>query len=473
MRLTEARQGVRMLKFMDVFGRWETSELSQLEAAELLGMGERTFRRWCRRYEEDGESGLLDRRIGKASGKRVPVDRCEEVETLYRTRYQGFTARHFHEHLVRDHRFAWSYSWTKAFLQSRNLLPKAAHRGAHRRRRPRRPLPGMMLHQDASRHAWLAKGPALDLVVTMDDATSEIYSAFLVEEEGTASTFRALLEVFGRHGLPLSLYTDRGSHYFRTTEAGGKVDRGQSTQVGRALAHLGVEHIAAYSPQARGRSERLFQTLQDRVPKELALAGIAEMAAANAWLRDTYIPAHNARFAVAAEQEGNAFVAVPGLNLAEVLCVQEERVVGNDNCVSFLNRKLQIPESPLRPHFVKAAVKVHQYPDGTLAIFHGRRCLGRYDRDGVPVAETRTADRDGNTVVPSRRKSGAGLGAVKDASRREAVAPPKARPSLTAPPRGANSRARSAPGNGPDSPTRKWPLETPLLQRTKQERAAT
>ena len=214
MRLTEARQGIRMLKFLDVFGRWEASELSQLEAAELLGMGERTFRRWSRRYEEEGEAGLLDRRIGKASGKRVPVDRCAEVEALYRTRYQGFTARHFHEHLVREHRFAWSYSWTKTFLQSRNLLAKAARRGAHRRKRPRRPLPGMMLHQDASRHAWLPQAPPLDLVVTMDDATSEVYSAFLVEEEGTASTFRALLEVIGRHGLPLSLYTDRGSHYF-------------------------------------------------------------------------------------------------------------------------------------------------------------------------------------------------------------------------------------------------------------------
>ena len=211
MRLTEARQGVRMLKFMDVFGRWEAAALTQLEAAELLGVGERSFRRWCRRYEEEGETGLLDRRIGKASDRRVPVDRCEEVEHLYRTRYQGFTARHFHEHLVRDHRFGWSYSWTKAFLQSRNLLPKAEHRGAHRRKRPRRPLPGMMLHQDASRHAWLSDGLALDLVVTMDDATSEIYSAFLVEEEGTDSTFRALLEVFGRHGLPLSLYTDRGT----------------------------------------------------------------------------------------------------------------------------------------------------------------------------------------------------------------------------------------------------------------------
>ena len=475
MRLTEARQGIRMLKFLDVFGRWEASELSQLEAAELLGMGERTFRRWSRRYEEEGEAGLLDRRIGKASGKRVPVDRCAEVEALYRTRYQGFTARHFHEHLVREHRFAWSYSWTKTFLQSRNLLAKAARRGAHRRKRPRRPLPGMMLHQDASRHAWLPQAPPLDLVVTMDDATSEVYSAFLVEEEGTASTFRALLEVIGRHGLPLSLYTDRGSHYFYTAEAGGKVDRSQPTQVGRALSHLGVEHIAAYSPQARGRSERLFQTLQDRLPKELALAGITTMDAANAWLRDTYIPAHNVRFAVKAEQEGRAFVAVPALDLTEVLCVQEERVVGNDNCVAFLNRRLQIPESPLRAHFVRATVKVHQYPDGGLAIFHGRLCLGRYNCDGVLLDALRLqpGHRKSKTVVASCRQPGAVLGTVKDATRRDAVASPGARPSLTAPARGSHAQGRSAPGNGPDSPTRKCPSETPLLRRTKHERAAT
>lgn len=473
MRRTAARQGVRMLKFMDVLGRWEASELSQLEAAELLGMGERTFRRWCRRYEEEGEAGLLDRRIGKVSGKRVPVDRCDEVEALYRTRYQGFTARHFHEHLVRDHRFAWSYSWTKAFLQSRNLLPKAPRRGAHRRKRPRRPLPGMMLHQDASRHAWLANEPPLDLVVTMDDATSEIYSALLVEEEGTASTFRALLEVFARHGLPLSLYTDRGSHYFYTAEAGGKVERGQSTQVGRALSHLDVEHIAAYSPQARGRSERLFQTLQDRLPKELALAGITTIDAANAWLRDTYIPAHNARFAVKAEQEGSAFVAVPGLDLTEVLCVQEDRVVGNDNCVSFLNRRLQIAASPLRAHFVRATVKVHQYPTGGLAIFHGRLCLGRYDSNGLLLVTPQPDRHASETVVASRHQPGAVLGAVKDAARRDAVASPRARPSLTAPARGTHAQGRSAPGNGPDSLTRKWPSEKPLLHRTKQQRAAT
>jgi transposase len=383
MRRTEAHQGVRMIKFSEIWERCEAAEFSQLEAAELLGMSERTFRRWSRRYEEDGEAGLLDRRLGKASGKRVPIDRGAEVEALYRTRYAGFTAKHFHEHLVKNHRFSWSYSWTKAFLQTRGLLPKAKRRGAHRRKRERKPLPGMMLHQDGSRHQWLEGQPALDLIVTLDDATSAIYSAFLVEEEGTASTFRALAEVFGKHGLPLSLYTDRGSHYFLTPKAGGKVDRMQPTQVGRALAHLGVEHIAAYSPEARGRSERMFQTLQDRLVKELALNRIASVEAANSFLRDAYIPAHNARFAAKASQPGTAFVAIQGVDLGEILCVQEDRQVGNDNCVAFNRLKLQIPQSPLRSHFVKANVKVRHYPDGSHAVFHGPRCLGRYDQKGA------------------------------------------------------------------------------------------
>ncbi len=383
MRRSEALQGVHVMRFLDILGRCEAAEFNQVEAAELLGIDERTFRRWRQRFEDDGEAGLLDRRLGKASGKRVPVDRADEVEALYRERYRGFTTRHFHEHLVAEHKFSWSYTWTKTFLQSKGLLEKAKRRGAHRRKRPRRPMPGMMLHQDGSRHAWLQGQPALDLIVTLDDATGAIYSAFLVEEEGTASTFRALKETFGAHGLPMSLYTDRGAHYFHTPEAGGKIDRKRPTQVGRALEQLGVEHIGAYSPQARGRSERAFQTLQDRLVKELALAGIDTIEAADAFLRDVYLPAYNARFAAPPAEPGSAFVAIPGVDLDEILCVQEERQVGNDNCVSFNRLKLQIPESPLRPHFVKARVKVHLYPDGSHALFLGPRCIGRYDTQGA------------------------------------------------------------------------------------------
>lgn len=391
MRRTEALQGVRMMRLRSVLDRYEASDLSCMEAAELLGMGERTFRRWRHRYEEDGQAGLVDRRLGKASGREVPAEAAQSVEELYRERYGGFTAKHFHEHLVRDHGFGWGYTWTKTFLQSRGLLERAKRRGAHRRKRPRRPLRGMMLHQDGSRHEWIAGLPALDLIVTMDDATSEIYSAFLVAEEGTASSFRALAEVFDVHGLPSSLYTDRGSHYFHTPKAGEKVDKGRPTQVGRALEQLGVEHIAAYSPQARGRSERAFATLQDRLTKELALAGITTIQAADQFIKEVYLPAHNGLFAVKPEQEGTAFVSIPGLDLAQILCVQEERQVGHDNTVVFHRLRLQIPESPLRPHYVRATVKVRQYHDGSHAIFHGPRCIGRYDQKGVIADDNKLA----------------------------------------------------------------------------------
>src|SRR5271157_2292432 len=384
MRRREAEEAVRMARFLNLHHRWESAELNQAEAGELLGVSERTFRRWTRRYEEEGEAGLLDRRLGKASGRRVPVDRAEEVERLYRERYQGFTVKHFHEHLVKDHGFGWSYTWTKLHLQWSGLVAKAPRKGAHRRKRERRPLPGMMLHQDGSRHEWLEGQPPLDLIVTMDDATGTIYSAFLIEEEGTASTFRALNEVFGRRGLPMSLYTDRGAHYFHNPEKGGEVDCGQFPQGGRAGKQLGVEDIGAYSPQARGRSERAFATLQDRLPKELRLAGITDIEAANAFIREVYLPAHNARFAVDPAGEGSAFTPIPGVDLDEILCIEEERQVGHDNCVSYRTLKLQIPESPMRPHFVKARVKVHVYPDGSHAVFHGPRCIGRYDENGAP-----------------------------------------------------------------------------------------
>lgn len=368
-----------MLKLRDVLSRWESSALSQVEAAELLGMSERTFRRWARRFEEDGEDGLRDRRLGRRSGRAVPVEAAAEVERLYRERYTGFTAKHFHEHLVAHHGFAWGYSWTKTHLQHRGLLTKAPRRGAHRRKRPRRPMVGMMLHQDASPYAWLGGRPPLDLVVTLDDATSELYSAILVEEEGTISSFLGLIETIAGKGLFCSLYSDRGSHYFHTPEAGGKVCGNTLTQVGRALAQLGIEHIAAYSPEARGRSERAFRTLQDRLPKELKLAGITDdVDAANHYIREVYLPTHNARFAVVADQQGSAFVPVEERQWRDILCIREERVVAADNTVAWKRRRLQIPPHPARAHFVRAKVRVHEYPDGEIAIFHGPRCLVRW-----------------------------------------------------------------------------------------------
>ena len=380
------------MRFLEVYERCRKRRLSYAEAAETLGVSERTFRRLRGRFEADGEDGVLDRRVGKPSPRRIGAAEVARVVSLYRERYLGWTVKHFHERAQERHGLMASYGWTKSVLQASGLVRPAVKRSAHRKKRPRRPLPGMMLHQDGSRHLWL---PALerqvDLIVTMDDATSAIYSAFLVEEEGTASSFRGLIEVIERHGLFCSLYTDRGSHYFHTLKAGEKVAKELPTQFGRALAQLGIRHIAAYSPEARGRSERMFGTLQDRLPKELADAGIRSIEAANRFIAETYLPAHNRRFAVEAAEPGSAFVPWTGGAPAEILCHQEDRVVGNDNTVSFDKLRLQIEPSPLRHHFAKATVQVRRYLDGTIALFFGPRCIGRFAQDGTPMSTTSRA----------------------------------------------------------------------------------
>ena len=389
MRRTEVLQGIRQMKFEEVYQRTSKRSLSQGEAASILGMSERTFRRWRDRYEAEGAEGLYDRRLGKVSGRRVAVDTVMEVLALFDTRYWDFTAKHFHERLVADHGFTRSYNWLRLALQCHGRPRKAPRRGAHRRKRSRRARPGMMLHQDGSSHEWVA-GQWWDLIVTMDDATSEILSAFFVAEEGTMSTFLALGEVIAARGLFCSLYADRGSHYWHTPEAGGKVDKDNPTQVGRALNQLGIELIPAYSPEARGRSERMFGTLQKRLPQELRLAGITTMAAANRFLSGDYVARHNARFAVPPEAEGAAFVPFVGLSpgaLDDTLSVQEDRVVGNDNTVRYRGRVLQIPEDRHRHHYVKARVRVHEYPDGRLAIFHGPRRLAVYDANANQEGE--------------------------------------------------------------------------------------
>jgi transposase len=370
------------MRFEDVLGRLERSELSQMEVAELLGISERTFRRWRDRHREAGPSGLDDRRL-TPSLRRAPVAEIERMLGLYRDLYRGFTVKHFHEQLAKRHNYVLGYTVTKLHLQREGLVQRAKKRSAHRKKRPRRPMVGMMLHQDASTHAWLPGDPRkYDLVVTMEDATSALYSAFLVDEEGTASSFQGLREVVAAHGLFCSLYTDRGSHYFFTPEADGKVSKTTLTQVGRALSQLGIEHIAAYSPQARGRSERVFLTLQDRLTKEFRLAGIDTVEAANRWLRDTFIAEHNERFAIDAAQDGSAFVADATGAWREILCIQEDRVVGQDNTVKWEGLSLQLPPSRLRPHFVKATARVHGYPDGRLAVFWGPHRLGDYDAKG-------------------------------------------------------------------------------------------
>lgn len=386
MKRAKVLQEIRRMRFEEIYGRFRRRALSCEEAAELLGTSVRTFYRFRCRYEEDGAEGLADRRLGKISGKRAPVDEVMKVLSLFETRYFDFTVKHFHEKLP-EHGVHRSYTWTKNVLQEWGLIRKARRRGAHRRKRPRRPLPGMMLHQDGSSHEWV-KGCFWDLIVTMDDATNRIYSAFFVDQEGTMSTFSALGEVISQYGLFCSLYADRASHYWHTPDAGGKVDKNNPTQVGRALNQLGIELIPAYSPQARGRSERTFETLQNRLPQELRLRGITEKQEANRFLREQYLPDHNRRFAINAQEEGTAFVPWAGNGLEDILSVQEERTVANDNTIRYKGRTLQIPEDSHRYHYVKVKVRVHEYPDGTLAVFHGPRKLARYGAAGELIAAT-------------------------------------------------------------------------------------
>ena len=376
-------------RFQDAMDRYKQGRLTAEEAGELLGLSGRHFRRQCVRYEAEGEDGLRDKRVGRVSHRRAPENELERMRRLYREEYSDFTVKHFHEELRRAHNYTLGYTVTRLALQSSGQVRPAESRGKHRKKRVRRPLPGMMLFQDGSTHRWIAAlGHDVDLIVTLDDATSWIYSAILVEEEGTMSSFLGLGETIRAHGLFGSFYTDRGSHYFYTPEAGGGVDKMRLTQVGRALKQLGIRHIPSYTPEGRGRMERVFATLQQRLPPLLHRAGTLTKEAANVYLRDTYLPEHNARFGKPAAEPGSAFVAHTGVALEEVLCVREDRVVGRDNCVSWSSRSLQIPAQRHRRHYVKATVCLHEYPDGRLAIFDGPRCLARYDANGGLIDES-------------------------------------------------------------------------------------
>jgi transposase len=370
------------MRFEEAYGGWQAQRLTQEEAARLLGVCERTFRRYIDRYEEAGLEGLIDKRLSQISQRRAPVDEVLRLVDQYRCRHDGWSAKHFYAWYRRDGGTR-SYTWVKCRLQEAQAIPKAERKGAHRKRRERSPLPGMLLHQDGSTHAWVP-GERWDLIVTMDDATNEHYSMFFVEEEGTLSSFQGVHDVIVARGLFCALYTDRGSHYWHTQEAGGKVDKVHLTQFGAALQRLGIDLIPAYSPEARGRSERAFSTHQARLPKELALAGITDRDVANRYLAEVYRPTFNQEFSHPAREAGSAFVPYLGGPLEDRLCEQHERTVGKDNCVRFEGRVLQIPADRHRYHYVKAKVRVHRYADQRLAIFHGPRCLATYMADGNP-----------------------------------------------------------------------------------------
>lgn len=385
MKRTEILQEVRKMRFEEAYNGWNKGRLTQEEAARLLGVCDRTFRRYLIRYEEEGMQGLADRRLGQVSHRSAPVDEVMALADLYSRRYKGFTVKHFYSWYRRTHGGMRSYTWVKKTLQTKGLVPKASGKGIHRKQRPRAPYVGMMLHQDGSRHEWVP-GKLWDLIVTMDDATNKHYSMFFIEEEGTKSSFQGINDVIKDNGVFASLYTDRGSHYWNTPEAGGKVDKLNLTQFGRAMRQLGIEMIPAYSPEARGRSERAFRTHQERLVKELAVAGITDMKRANEYIRNTYLPAFNDEFTVSPEEAASMFVPWAGTPIEDILCEHYERIVGNDNCVRFDGLVLQIPQDQYRYHYVRVKVRIHRYPNGNLSIFHGHRKLATYNSTGKEVS---------------------------------------------------------------------------------------
>jgi transposase len=391
----------RMMKLQDVLLKAMAKKISWWEAAEIIGVTERTMRRWRERLEEHGYSGLADRRKGKASEKRVPLATAEKVLRLYQESYHDLNIRHFHEKLGEEHGIELSYTWVQKALQGAGLVPRRKRRSKHRRRRERRPMPGMLLHIDGSKHQWFGDERWHDLIVILEDATSEIYYAQLVEEESTRTVMEGLREVISKKGLFCALYSDRGSHFFVTPKAGEKVDKHRLTQVGRAMKELGVQMIPAYSPQARGRSERNFGTWQGRLPQELRLAGIAKLEEANEFLRERYIAVFNEKFTVAAAEKGTAFRRTARADLDWVFTLQTDRVVSKDNTVAIADRSWQLEKCRFRSSLAGCTVTIHEHLNGEISIRYGPHVLGRYTADANPIGGAQRQPR-----TDSRGKGG-------------------------------------------------------------------
>ena len=375
----------RAMKIQEVILRAMAKKLTWYQAAEIIGISDRQMRRWYQRYREFGYDGLFDRRWGRPSPKRVPVPIVEQVLGLYRERYFDLNVRHFCEKLREQHDVRLSYTWVKTALHGAGLVKKGRQRGTHRRRRARRSLPGMLLHLDGSRHRWFLDDRWYDLLVVLDDATSEVYYAQLVDQESTRTVMAALRQVIERKGIFCALYSDRASHFFETPKAGAKIDAHRLTQVGRALQQLGIRMIPAYSPQARGRSERNFGTWQGRLPQELRLRGITSVEAANEFLRQEYIGEFNRRFRVAPLQPGSAFLRYRRRDLDLVFSLQHERTVARDNTVQLGERWLQIEPVGWRGSLAGCRVTVHEHLDSTCSVVYGPHLVGRYNAQGWPL----------------------------------------------------------------------------------------
>jgi len=390
------------MKVQEVIMRAMARKITWYEAAEIIGISCRQMRRWKERWEEHGYDGLFDRRRGTPSPKRVAVATVQEVVRLYQEQYSDFNVKHFHEKLKREHQLKLSYTWVKTALQTAGLVRRGRKRSQHRKRREPKPLPGMMLHIDGSKHQWFGDGCYYDLIVVLDDANNEIYYAQLVEEESTFTVMAALREVIEKHGLFCSLYCDRASHFFLTPKAGEAVAAKHLTQVGRAMAELNIRLIPAYSPEARGRSERNFRTWQGRLPQELRLRGLTTLVAANEFLRQHYVAEFNAQFSRSAKQSGTAFTTCQRKDLEFVFALQHERTVARDNTVSYGNRVLQIEKAKWRFSLAGCKVKVYEHADHTLSVSYGPHIVGRYDQTGAPLTPAVPQQRRAKPVAKSK-----------------------------------------------------------------------
>ena len=371
------------MKLQDVLLKAMAKKITWWAAAEIIGVTDRSMRRWRERLETDGYSGLIDRRKGRPSDRRVPLAKVEQVLGLYRDTYFDLNIRHFHEKLREEHGIQLSYTFVQKALQGAGLVPRGRQRRKHRRRRERRPMPGMLLHIDGSKHQWFGDERWYDLIVILDDATSEIYYAQLVEEESTRTVMEGLRTVMDSKGLFCALYSDRGSHFFVTPKAGQKVDKHRLTQVGRALKELGVQMIPAYSPQARGRCERSFGTWQNRLPQELRLAGVSTLEQANAFLRKCYIAEFNRKFTKPAAEKGTAFHKCGRKDLDWVFSIQTDRTVAQDNTVTLRNRCLQLDKTRFRNTLAGCTVTLCEHLDGRLSVRLGPHLLTTIEPEGA------------------------------------------------------------------------------------------
>jgi transposase len=394
----------RTMKVQDVILKAMAKKISWLEAAEIVGVCDRTMRRMRESYQQFGNTGLFDQRRGKRSIHRIPMETAEEVLRLYREEYFDLNMRHFHEKLREEHQIELSYTWVQQALQGAGLVSKRKKRGTHRRRRPRRPMAGMLLHIDGSKHRWLNDDQWHDFIVILDDATSEIYYAQLVPEESTRTVMMGLREVIETRGLFCALYSDRGSHFFVTVKAGDKVDKHRTTQVGRAMKELGIQMIAAYSPQARGRSERSFGTWQGRLPQELRLAKITTVEAANEFLRTSYIAKFNEQFAVAAEEKETAFRPSVRSDLNWIFTIQTERVVAKDNTVAIADRSWQLDKTTFRTTLAGSTVVIHEHLDNTISIRFGPHVVGRFEANGIAIGKSKDCRGKGGSMEPGQNQ---------------------------------------------------------------------